>query len=264
MRPFIALHKIFGSQQVYTFLQNAPVDLISNMPENTFLISDVKAVGGQGIMRGMLSSLDSNSYLISHVVLLLDNHIVLNIGGWHGYFLTSVSKQKREFERLYAFLAICFDLGFEHNHPRKNINHLDNNKTLHSENFSTGSLFLSKVFSYNYKHTKNEYYNNTYKFKEKNSDVLNIGFGEFMILEGLSYVIIGIVVLFILWVFLSDLSFITWDSILFGNIMLAIGYSSFLRYSYIMYWFGYWGLIKKFPQSNYFQFSSSLEENISD
>ena len=103
MRPFIALHKIFGSQQVYTFLQNAPVDLISNMPENTFLISDVKAVGGQGIMRGMLSSLDSNSYLISHVVLLLDNHIVLNIGGWHGYFLTSVSKQKREFERLYAF-----------------------------------------------------------------------------------------------------------------------------------------------------------------
>lgn len=102
MKSIIIIHKYLGILNRITFLKDTTNKSVP-LPENTYLISDVFAIGFQGMYEGVMHSLKGNQYSVAHIVILLNNHQLLNVGGWHGYFFTATKMQKRELKDYIQF-----------------------------------------------------------------------------------------------------------------------------------------------------------------
>lgn len=256
MLPFIAIHKFLGFSKTLIFLAENNDNSSSIHSNNTFLIKDVFALGFQGIFSGLDGSLNNDAFFLARINILLKNKHVLSVGGSYGYFFTASSRQKKEFERLYSFLAIVLNLK-EKNHPSQINHNSKHHRVSEGRIFSVDGLISSDIYSYNFVKHKDEI--ESFHFKPIFSEYLNIGFFETYYLAGIALIIISAFLLYLLITLTKIFPLFRLSNNVFDDFLKLFVDATLVRFVYVMVWLFYWQLLKKFKAERYFQFSYDLD-----
>ena len=161
---------------------------------------------------------------------------------------------------MYSLLTIVLNIEPPEYSKKTNIKNLEKQK-LRTKVFPINCLFLSQIFSHNYK--KTEIGLGKFNLSSRFSDFLNVGVFECFFLEELGFIIISAIIYRILLNFIILDPSIKINTYTFTDIILLISYASIIRFMYIIFWFGFWNIIKRFKNEKYFIFHEKIDDIIS-